>query len=116
MAWTEVFKKTTNGITISVTKNYYKGKGQYSVKLGIEKKDETNKLYLSTFVPFIDGALSTIIGLYAEGDDFRVDDISKDEEIEKKRIAELAGKRGGTQNAGQGLSRFKKKNEKGAQT
>jgi hypothetical protein len=91
MAWTKFFDSTVNGITIGVNKSFFKGKGTYSVKLGVITKGPNGESILSPNIPWEALAKSpaSVSDLVGEAGYAIAEDIAKDEEADRARVRDL---------------------------
>lgn len=88
MAWTKFFDKTIDGVTIGVNKSYFRGKGEYSVKLGVIAQDPNGNPILSPNIPWETPA-HVVADLMAEARFVITEDIARDKEADIARVREL---------------------------
>ena len=88
MAWTKFFDKTIEGVTIGVNKSFFKGKGEYSMKLGVVTLDPNGVPFLSPNIPW-ETPSHVVSDLVDEARYAITYDIERDREVEEKRVREL---------------------------
>ena len=88
MAWTKFFDKTIEGVTIGVNKSFFKGKGEYSMKLGVITLDPNGNPFLSPNIPW--GTPTHVVSdLMDEAQHAIACDIDRDREAEEERVRAL---------------------------
>jgi hypothetical protein len=88
MAWTKFFDRTIAGVTIGVNKSFFKGKGEYSMKLGVITQGPNGETILSPNIPW--ETLPHVVGdLISEAQFAIMGDIAKDKEADEARVREL---------------------------
>lgn len=88
MAWTKFFDRTDAGITIGVNKSFFKGKGEYSMKLGVITQGPNGETILSPNIPW-ETPTHVVCDLLDEAKFVIADDIAKDKEADESRVREL---------------------------
>jgi hypothetical protein len=88
MAWTKFFDRTVEGVTIGVNKSYFRGRGEYSVKLGVIAQDPNGNPFLSPNIPWETPA-HVVADLMAEARFVITQDIERDKEADEARVREL---------------------------
>lgn len=108
MAWQVVLTHNINGeVGVEVSKNYFKGKAHYSMRIG-RMKDAKVSLFLNPD----EVTEGDIVSALFSAKDFILEDRAEEARKEVKRLEELAGKgRSKNPQANSGLSRFSKKKQ-----
>lgn len=88
MAWTKFFDRTVAGVTIGVNKSFFKGKGEYSMKLGVITQGPNGETILSPNIPW-ETPSHVVSDLVDEARYAITYDIERDREVEEKRVREL---------------------------
>lgn len=88
MAWTKFFDKTIEGVTIGVNKSFFKGKGEYSMKLGVITQGPNGETFLSPNIPW-ETPPHVVSDLISDAQFAIMDGIAKDDEAERARVREL---------------------------
>ena len=88
MAWTKFFDRTVEGVTIGVNKSYFRGRGEYSVNLGVIAQDPNGNPFLSPNIPWETPA-HVVADLMAEARFVITQDIERDKEADEARVREL---------------------------
>lgn len=88
MAWVKFFDKTIGGVTVGVNKSFFKGKGEYSMKLGVITQDPNGNPFLSPNIPWETPA-HVVADLMAEARFVITQDIERDKEADEARVREL---------------------------
>lgn len=90
MAWTKFFDKTIEGVTIGVNKSFFKGKGEYSMKLGVITQGPNGETILSPNIPWGHVGDHEVVTDLMAAASFAIDeDAKKDAAIEAARVREL---------------------------
>jgi len=95
MAWTNIFTKTIDGVTITVSKSFINHKAEYTCRFEVEKKDEKGT-YLSPNFIFKDLNPSAFGTLILEADGAILLDQTRDARAEEDRVKALSAKPGST--------------------
>lgn len=93
MAWKDIFSKTVNGHSVTVSKSFVNTKAEYTVRFGAEKKDNGGT-YVSPNIPFSTLSLSALQELADAAGEHIVSDTVKDDQAEADRIKALSAKPG----------------------
>lgn len=88
MAWTKFFDRTVAGVTIGVNKSFFRGKGEYSMKLGVIAQGPNGETILSPNIPW-ETPTHVVCDLLDEARFAIMDDIAKDDKAERARVQEL---------------------------
>lgn len=88
MAWTKFFDRTIAGVTIGVNKSFFRGKGEYSMKVGVLTQGPNGETILSPNIPW-ETPPHVVGDLISEAQFAIMEDIAKDDAAERARVQEL---------------------------
>jgi len=91
--WNVIFTRNEGDITIQVSKSFYQGKSNYSIKIGTEKPDRnsgTDAKYLAPFIGVNENTTGNIISVLDAANDAIMKDKMSDIQVESDRIKSLA--------------------------
>ena len=88
MAWVKFFDKTISGVTLGVNKSFFKGKGEYSMKLGVITQGPNGETILPPNIPW-ETPTHVVCDLVDEARDAIYYDIDRDKVLEEERVRAL---------------------------